>query len=217
MITEEKIKKALAAGEKDPRKTKEAEHADLAVDSNLFRKMRMGVDEWHPIDIVGNDDPSDIIYMRILSIVETMDVEREALEWFGKLLPIQQTIPLLEKKKAILTIKKALSSSRSSPDDYKYVANDETIEHMSFAGIQLILRKYDEICSKYNPELDSLTDDEYNEYVKALCDESIDQKKRLLLVKSISRVRLEMILLRLLEDSTSLVDSLHTALLPKDI
>jgi hypothetical protein len=202
-ITEDKIKQALAKGEKDPRKTKEAEHLDSAVDIDLFRKMRMGIDQWHTIDLLGNENPQDFIFMRILSIGEVMDVEREALQWFASLNPMEQTISLLEKKKAILTIKKALSSGKSGGDDHKYFANDDTIERLSFDGIKLLLNKYEEINMKYNANLDNLTDSEYYQYLEEL-------KKKLDLVRDLSRPRLEAIFKRFFLDAISLKDNIHT-------
>ncbi len=202
-LTTEQVQDALAKGEKDPRKTVEAQHMDTAVDADLFRKMRMGVDQWHPIDVIGEGNPKDFIYMRILSIGELDDIQAEALKWYSELQPFEQ-IPLrLIQKEARLTIKKALSSGRLGGDDYQYQANDETIEAMSLAMLRFLHNKYEEINLKYNPNLDTLTDDEYSQYLEEL-------KKKVSLVKDLSRPRLESIFIRLFNDAISLKDNIHT-------
>ncbi len=202
-LTTEQLQNALANGEPDPRKTVEAKHMDTAVDSELFRKMRMGVDQWHPIDILGEGNPKDFIYMRILSIGELDDIQAEALRWYSELSPFEQ-IPLrLVQKEARLTIKKALSSGRMGGDDYQYQANDETIEAMSLAMLKFLLNKYEEVNQKYNPNLDTLTDEEYTQYLEEL-------KKKVSLVKDLSRPRSDALFMRFFQDAMSLKDNIHT-------
>lgn len=196
MLTTERIKEGMDQG-KDPRKTKEVEHKEDGLDRNFLAKLRMGVDQWHYVDVKGEGIKEDMIPMRILSIKEVGNIELQALKEYGELLPSQQTFGWLEKRKGILTIKRALSSSPYSEGDYKYFASDETIEHLSIDMLTYLLIKYDEICSKFNLNLDELTEEEY----RILSDEL---SKKPQLANNLSHARLVQMCQRLSQENLSL-------------
>lgn len=205
-LTADKINKALKSNQEDPRKTTEQKHMDQMIDSKFFQKLRLGTDQYHEIDIVGEGNAEDIIMMRILSVREKMDIDREAYAWFGSLTVSEQKLGnlLIVPKIALLTLKKALSSY-DSKSDYQYYANDETLERLPSNALKLLMAKYEDLEAMYNPDMDTMSKEEYNAYVEAF-------QGKPEAARSLPRTTLANLCINSLQETMSLRDNLSTLL-----
>lgn len=207
-ISRDQIVNATKKGDSDPRLSEEQKFNREMVDMSLFRKLRVGVDEMHLIDLFDDGNPDNMLPMRILSIKEIMDIEREVRSWYGELTEIQRTFSLQEKRTAILTLKHALSSSDLS-EDHHYLMQIDTLEKLPYDSLVFLMTKYRDMCDKYNPNLEFLTEEEINVLVDEL-------KKKPALMSSLSRSRLEQVLLRIIQIENILMDNLRTITSPDD-
>lgn len=202
-LTAQKITESVKKGKKDPRMTKDLEFKQDSYDPEFLKKLRCGMDYWHILTIGELELP-----VRLLSIKETMDVLKETQQWFNELPELQKLPDLWVKRQAVSTLLKALNSTPDDKEGHKYYVSLETLERLEDRIFITIFNAYSDLCEKFDASLDDMSDAEYKSVVG-------DLEGKPALVKNLSRLRLEQIVIRLLQDAISLKDSYVTLLSQK--
>lgn len=198
-LSASEITQSIKSQNKDPRVESDLElkFKQEAANPEFLKKLRGGIDYWHMLQIGDTEIP-----VRLLSVKETMDVMRATHNWFLSLSEIERLPDLWPKKRAILTLVRALSSTPDSEGDHKFFITEETLERLEDQVFVNLFRAYSDLCEEFDISLDKITREEYVSMLE-------DLKKNRALAKNLSRSRMEQMFFHLLDDSISLMDKLH--------